>query len=139
MAWRKKENLKLDEPADTVLGRGASFEGTLETEGSIRIDGRYKGIVRAAGDIVIGEEADVDAELQGRNILIAGLVHGDISAESKLEITPKGRLYGNFQATRLLVEEGALIRGECQMDAGSRTPDEASGRKNDFLSGVEGF
>lgn len=80
-------------------------------------------VKKAAGDIVIAEDADVNADLNGYNILIAGTVHGEVRAEGKLEITPKGRLYGNFQALKLLVEEGALIRGECLMDSDACTDD----------------
>lgn len=120
MAWFKKNNLKVDERADSLLGSGASMEGTIDTEGSLRIDGRFKGVVKAAGDIVIAENAEVEANLNGYNILIAGTVHGEVRAEGKLEITPKGRLYGNFQAIKLLIEEGALIRGKCQMDSAAR-------------------
>lgn len=138
MAWLRKDGLKLNESADTILGRGASFEGTLETEGSVRIDGRFQGAVRAAGDVVIGEGAAVEADLKGRNILIAGLVRGDVGAEAKLEITPKGKLYGNFQAAKLLVEEGALIRGECRMNAGSPVPDEAAGGEEGASSAARG-
>ncbi|AFV10290.1 hypothetical protein Tph_c00400 [Thermacetogenium phaeum DSM 12270] len=138
MAWLRKDGLKLNESAETILGRGASFEGTLETEGSVRIDGRFRGAVRSAGDVVIGEGAAVEAELKGRNVLIAGLVRGNVDAEAKLEITPKGKLYGNFQASRLLVEEGALIRGECLMNGGSPLPEDASAGEEGVPSASEG-
>lgn len=129
MAWFKKNNLKIEEKADSLLGSGASMEGTINTEGSFRIDGKFKGVVKAAGDIVIGEDAEVEASLDGRNILIAGTVHGTVAAEGKLEITSKGKLYGNFQALKLLVEEGALIRGKCQMDSETGITEEQSWSK----------
>ena len=123
MAWFRKNNPKNDERADSLLGSGSYMEGTIDTEGSLRIDGRFKGVVKAAGDIVVAENAEVDANLNGYNILIAGIVNGEVRAEGKLEITPKGRLYGNFQALKLLVEEGALIRGECLMDSDAGADD----------------
>ncbi|HAF17108.1 MAG: polymer-forming cytoskeletal protein [Syntrophomonadaceae bacterium] len=117
MAFIKKR--PINEKAESILGTGACWEGTLKTEGSLKIDGRFKGQVVAAGSIVIGENAHVEASLEGSNILIAGTVHGEVKAEGKLEITPKGKLYGNFTAVKLLVDEGAIIRGECLMDSNS--------------------
>jgi len=115
MALMKKR--PINEKAESILGNGTYWEGTLKTEGSVKIDGRFKGQVVAGDTIVIGESAVVEASLEGINILIAGTVHGDVKAEGKLEITPKGKLFGNFTAVKLLVDEGAIIRGECIMDS----------------------
>jgi len=115
MAFMKKR--PINERAESLLGLGSCWEGTLKTEGSVKIDGRFNGQVIAGGSIVIGESAIVEASLEGSNILIAGTVRGNVKAEGKLEITPKGKLYGNFTAVKLLVDEGAIIRGECLMDS----------------------
>lgn len=104
------------EKTGSIVGSDATWEGTIETSSSLRIDGRMKGSVKAGGDIVIGENAQVEGDLQGNSILIAGFVQGEIKAVEKLELTSKGKLYGNFQAEKLLVEEGAILRGECRMD-----------------------
>lgn len=122
MALMKKR--PINEKAESILGSGTYWEGTLKTEGSVKIDGKFKGQVVAGDSIVIGENALVEASLEGGNILIAGTVHGDVKAEGKLEITPKGKLYGNFTAVKLLVDEGAIIRGECMMDSNPANGDE---------------
>lgn len=117
-----KKDIK-SEKTGSVLGDDASWEGTIETSGSFRIDGRLKGSVKAEGHIVVGENALVEGDLHGKSILIAGAVRGEVKAEEKLELTSKGKLYGNFQAEKLLVEEGALLRGECRMDTDSPPED----------------
>ncbi len=114
MVWMKRS--AANDKTETILGNGSCWEGTMKTDGSMKIDGRFKGLMVAAGTIVIGESAVVEANIEGSNILIAGTVHGDVKAEGKLEITPKGKLYGNFSADKLLVDEGSIIRGECLMD-----------------------
>jgi cytoskeletal protein CcmA (bactofilin family) len=114
MAWGKKESFSGDQKLDTILGKDTRFEGTLETGGGARVDGRYKGTLKAQGDVIVGEGAVVEAEVTGRNILIAGEVHGQVYASGKLELTNTGRLYGDLQAAKMYVEEGAVFHGECK-------------------------
>ena len=114
MAWGKKESLGSDERMDTIIGKDASFEGTLETAGGIRIDGRCKGSVKASGDMIVGDHAQVEAKLSGRNVLIAGEVHGQVDATGKLELTATGKLFGDLRAAKMYVEEGAVFHGECK-------------------------
>lgn len=110
-----KRNAK-SEKTGSIIGSDAFWEGAVQTGGSVRIDGRFKGSVKAEGDIVVGEDALVEAELHGKYILIAGSVWGEVTAAEKLELGSKGKLYGDFQADKLLVEEGAVLCGECRMD-----------------------
>jgi cytoskeletal protein CcmA (bactofilin family) len=114
MAWGKKNDLNADERLETVLGKDASFEGDIEAVGGIRIDGRFKGSVKASGDVVVGESAHIEARITGRNVLIAGEVHGQVEASGKMELTLTGKLFGNLMATKMYVEEGAVFQGECR-------------------------
>lgn len=121
MAWIKPEKAGISEKADSVLGRGARFEGKLESEGSVRLDGFFKGSIKATGDVVVGEGACVEAEIAGRQVLIAGEVRGQVAARGKLELTATGKLYGNMEAASLVVEEGAVLQGDCKMIAKDRS------------------
>ncbi|MGD0152781.1 MAG: polymer-forming cytoskeletal protein [Thermacetogeniaceae bacterium] len=114
MAWGKKVSLGSDERLATVLGKETGFEGTLVTTGGIRIDGQFKGVVKASGDVIIGENARVEAKLSGRNVLIAGEVYGQVDASGKLELTTTGKLFGDLRAPKMYVEEGAVFHGECK-------------------------
>lgn len=115
MVWKKKESPNTQLKADTLLGKNARFEGILETEGAVRIDGCFKGTIKAAGDVVVGEEARAEADITGKQILIAGEVRGGVMAQEKLEFTGTGKLFGNMQANCLVVEEGAVLQGDCRM------------------------
>jgi cytoskeletal protein CcmA (bactofilin family) len=114
MAWGKKDSLDVDEKLDTILGKGSSFDGTLETAGGVRIDGRLKGNVITPGDVIIGEGAHLEAKVSGRNVLIAGEVRGQVEASGKLELTLTGKLFGGLRASKMYVEEGAVFQGECK-------------------------
>jgi cytoskeletal protein CcmA (bactofilin family) len=114
MAWGKKDGVGTDEKMDTILGKETNFKGELEAVGGVRIDGRFKGNIKASGDVIVGEGAYIEAKVSGRNILVAGEIRGQVEASGKMELTLTGKLFGNLQATKMYVEEGAVFQGECK-------------------------
>lgn len=100
---------------DTYIGPGSAFEGRLESNGSIRIEGRVSGSVHSKGDVSIGENGIVEADIQARNIVIAGTVTGNVQATEKLTIKPKGQLTGDILTALLEINEGARYEGTSRM------------------------
>lgn len=112
MLRRDKTVSAAPDKVTTVIGRSAHVRGTITGEGSLRIDGRMEGEVEVAGDVYVGESATVHAVVKGRNVTIAGEVHGNVLAEERLELTPTGKLFGDIQARLLSIAEGAVFQGE---------------------------
>ena len=76
----------------TLLGRGSEFEGKLSFEGTVRIDGKLSGEIFTDDVLIIGEGAEVNAEIDVGAIVIEGTVHGNIHAKRSVEIhTPGAR------------------------------------------------
>ena len=100
---------------NAFLGEGTSFKGTLTFEGTVRIDGRLEGEIFTKDMLVIGEGAQVKAAIHAGVIVIGGTVHGNVTAERKIEIHPTGRLYGNICTPSLVIEEGVIFEGSCTM------------------------
>src|SRR5512136_2026802 len=96
---------------NAFLGEGTSFKGTLTFEGTVRIDGRLEGEIFTKDMLVIGEGAQVSAAIHAGVVVIGGTVHGNITAERKIEIPPPGRLYGNICTPSLVIEEGVVFEG----------------------------
>src|SRR5881396_3293410 len=80
----------------TLLGRGASFEGKLTFDGTVRIDGRFKGEVFSDDTLVIGEGAVVEAEIEIGEVIIQGTVVGNVKAKRSIEIHAPGRVKGDL-------------------------------------------
>jgi len=99
-----------------MLGKGTEFDGKLIFEGTVRIDGKFKGEVFTKGVLVIGESATVQAEVEADTIIINGEVHGNLVASNRIEIRSPGKLYGNIKTATLMVEEGVIFEGSCQMN-----------------------
>ncbi len=100
-----------------LLGKGTEFDGKLVFDGTLRIDGKYRGEIHTKGVLVIGEGSLVNAEVEAETIIVRGEIHGNLKATKRIEIRGNGRLYGNIRTATLIVEEGVTFEGSCQMNA----------------------
>ena len=104
-----------------LLGKGTEFEGKLIFEGTLRIDGKFKGEVITKGILAIGEGALVHAEVEADTIIVRGEVHGNLKATQKIEIKGSGKVLGNINTPSLIVEAGVIFEGSCQMSGRDKT------------------
>lgn len=101
----------------TLLGRGATFEGKLTFEGTVRIDGRFKGEVFSDDTLVIGEGAHVEAQIDVGEVIIQGTVVGNITAKRSIEIHAPGRVKGDIHTPILQIDKGVIFEGRSFMEA----------------------
>lgn len=101
----------------TLLGRGASFEGKLTFDGTVRIDGRFKGEVFSDDTLVIGEGAIVEAEIEIGDVIIQGTVVGNVKAKRSIEIHAPGRVKGDLHTPVLQIDKGVIFEGRSFMEA----------------------
>ena len=110
-----KSGKKKKQTIETIIGRHAYFEGTLCSEQGIRIDGRVKGKVECEGSLVIGNEGKVEGEIVADDVFIAGELTGTATAKNHVEITEKGKVYGDITTRNLIVDQGVIFEGKCHM------------------------
>jgi cytoskeletal protein CcmA (bactofilin family) len=100
----------------TLLGRGATFEGKLTFEGTVRIDGRFKGEVFSEDTLVIGEGAHVEAEIDIGEVIVQGTVVGNIKAKRSIEVHAPGRVKGDLHTPSLQIDKGVVFEGRSFME-----------------------
>lgn len=100
---------------ETVLGTNIEMEGILRSSGNTRIDGKFSGTLEITGNILIGEAARIEADINARNISIAGTVRGNVNGK-KVQLLRTARVWGDIHATALATEEGAFIDGKITME-----------------------
>jgi len=98
----------------TVLGNSTILEGRLHGQGNVRLDGIFEGILEIDGNILVGETAQITADINARNISIAGAVKGNVNG-NKVQILRTGRVWGDINAAAITTEEGAFIDGKITM------------------------
>lgn len=109
-----------------LLDKGCSFEGKLMFDGTVQINGDFKGDVISDGTLVIGAEAQISARIQVDSLVIDGNVQGVIEAKTKIELRRGARLIANIVTPSLVIEEGAIFQGQCQMIEEARQTESVS-------------
>jgi cytoskeletal protein CcmA (bactofilin family) len=102
---------------NAFLGKGSRVVGKLTFEGPVRIEGHVEGEITAQDALTIGESAVVNAQIVGNSVVVQGRVTGDVTARKRLEIRAPGKLYGNITAPSLVIQEGVVFEGQCDMGA----------------------
>ena len=99
----------------------AEMQGTLTFKDpvNLKINGQFKGILDTKGTLTVGNTAQVEANVSGDNIIIAGRVKGDVVAHKMLVLMPTAVLSGNISTPKLNIVEGAIFQGRCQMQTNS--------------------
>ncbi len=98
-----------------LIAAGTVFEGKIRTPGSIRIDGRILGEITATQNISVGSSAEIDGNVVAKNVTIGGRIKGLIVAQEKLVLEAKAIVQGDIRAARLVIDEGAMFDGKCNM------------------------
>ena len=103
---RRREELPL-----TVISEGDVLVGRLEMTGNGQVMGTVDGHVTCPGELLVGSEARVRADLEARDLVIAGRVQGNVVVRGRLKITTTGRLEGDAHVGSLIVQEGGVHFG----------------------------
>jgi len=116
MRRRREEEIK-----DKVLDVDASMQGTLAFKDpvNLRINGKFEGKLDTKGSLTIGEQAVVNADINGETVTIAGRVNGDIRAE-KVKLVAPAYVVGDIKTSVLGIQEGAILEGYCNMLEGKK-------------------
>jgi cytoskeletal protein CcmA (bactofilin family) len=99
------------EQKSTVLGRDDALSGRLQLRGGGQLLGNFSGSVECDGDLLIGPEAHVEADIRSDRVTIAGFLRGNVVAVNRLKITNTGRLEGDAKVGALVVQEGGVHHG----------------------------
>lgn len=99
------------------LDDGTEFVGQMKFTGTMRIDGKYEGTIKSDSTLIVGESAQIKAEtLEVGAISINGYVEGKIIAKERIEVHSKGRVIGTIKTPSLVIDDGALLQGQCDME-----------------------
>lgn len=117
-------NGKAEETPVSVLARGDSLQGRLTMKGDGQIMGSFDGEIDCEGELLIGPDAVLAANIKTVRVVIAGLVRGNVLATGRLKITSSGRLEGDAKVGALIVQEGGVHHGVIRVHP-EGIPDEA--------------
>ena len=89
---------------NTIIGKDSMVEGTIKVQGGVRVDGAVRGRISASESLTVGDSGTVEADLAVK-LQTKAVVEGDVTTKN------------------LVVEEGAIFHGRCNMkDTSSEAP-----------------
>lgn len=98
------------------LDKGSHLRGELTFEETFRIDGRFEGKIPSGSELILGDSAEVDAEIRVERLSINGALKGSVYASERIEIHPRARVTAQLHTPVLCIEEGAFFQGSCSMN-----------------------
>jgi len=113
--------MPMDRPGtEAVLGKGVTFDGTLRFTGALRIEGTFKGQILAGDSLLIGEGADVAADITCGTIKVSGEARGSLTATRSVELKSPARVNADVNTPSLIVAEGVQLEGNVRMNGAPR-------------------
>jgi cytoskeletal protein CcmA (bactofilin family) len=124
MALLKKDGDKNDarggpaEAALSIISAGMRITGDVETNGTIKIDGRIEGSVVGARQMMLGRSGSIHGNVHAGEVVVGGQVDGAITADERLELQGTAVVNGDIETKSIVVLEGARINGVVRMQEG---------------------
>jgi cytoskeletal protein CcmA (bactofilin family) len=109
-----------------MIGEESRFRGDISVNGSARIDGDFEGSIVATESIIIGKSGVVRADVQARDMVVAGAVAGNLVAHDRVELHAGARVDGDIETRTLTVDEGVTFNGKCVMPEPPVSPEARS-------------
>jgi len=98
------------------VGHGTVLTGETQFQMMLRVDGHLTGTVTSdGGTLIVGTNGQVDANVSVGIATVNGIVNGDVIATEKIQLGRTARVTGNIATPRLVIEEGAVFEGGCNM------------------------
>jgi len=108
--------MSVAESGAASIGKSVEIRGELKGSEDLLIDGRVEGTITLTDSrLTIGPTARVDADVAARDVVILGLVNGNVTASARVDLRKGGNLVGNIRAVRLSIEEGASLSGKVDL------------------------
>jgi cytoskeletal protein CcmA (bactofilin family) len=100
---------------DTLIGKRTVITGELTAAGNVKTDGIIEGNVKINGDLIVGEDAQINGDISAVNLIVAGAVTGNISAKGQLSLKETASVKGEHTAYSLIADEGSVLVGSCNI------------------------
>ncbi|MBM15114.1 MAG: hypothetical protein CMH75_03365 [Nitrospina sp.] len=104
-----------DSEIKAYMGEDTVFNGSLNFDGTVRIDGKFEGKVTTEDTLIIGETGHLMAEINAGTVICMGRVEGTIVASKKVEIHSTSKVLGNIKSPAIDIELGGILDGNCDM------------------------
>jgi cytoskeletal protein CcmA (bactofilin family) len=115
-AIRRRESSVGENSINAFLGTGSEFEGRIVFNENLRIDGTFRGEISSNDLLVVGNTANLQAEVKVGALILSGCFQGNIKARTSVELRAPAQVDGSIEAPTILIEEGVVFNGTIKMN-----------------------
>jgi cytoskeletal protein CcmA (bactofilin family) len=96
----------------TVIGKSVTIRGEVTGKEDLFVDGVVEGMISLPESrLTVGPNARVMADVDAREVVIFGLVEGNLRASGRVELRDTAVVKGDIVSARLSIEENASMKG----------------------------
>lgn len=104
------------------IGAAVVIQGDVTSSEDMTIAGEVHGDVRVPKNtLVIAPEARIRGDIVAHHVSVLGKVWGSITADGSIEVGSSGSIDGDIRSPRMVVAEGAALRGRLAIATSART------------------
>jgi len=104
-----------DASVNSIIGEGTTLKGEFDLNGLLRIDGKFFGKVKTSGKVLVGKNGFAECSIVAGIVVIGGKVKGEVFASEKITLLSTGEMTGTIKTARLVIEEGVIFNGRCEV------------------------
>jgi cytoskeletal protein CcmA (bactofilin family) len=131
---RKFEPMSPEPSRGTVahIGKSVVVKGELSGSEDLYIDGQVEGTIELREhNLTIGPHGRVQANVTAKEVVLHGTLKGNVRAVDRVEIRKSGSLVGDVVAARVMIEDGASIKGSVDIQKPAEGTRAAEVKKTD--------
>jgi cytoskeletal protein CcmA (bactofilin family) len=117
-----------------VLSSDVEIKGTVKFQHDLIVDGKIEGDIQSTGNLTVGENARLKAEIKTGTIVIYGKVHGNMTATDRVELKSSAEVIGDIKAKVLTIEAGAIFVGKSTVGTPSQGSSDAETKPTQSVS-----
>lgn len=104
-----------DDVGETLIGSQISIRGRIDGQEDLRVHGRVEGSINLTETLFVEVDGIVLAEVDAHDVVVSGIIVGNVTATNSLTLEPGAKLVGNISTPRLIIADGAAFKGEVEM------------------------
>jgi cytoskeletal protein CcmA (bactofilin family) len=114
--WRwKGDSTASEQNSTSVIDQSCEMEGRFRFSGTLIINGKFRGELLSPDTLLVGETAELEADVRVGTVIVNGSVNGNITARERVELRAGARIAGGIVTPALVLEEGVVFDGRCSM------------------------
>jgi cytoskeletal protein CcmA (bactofilin family) len=95
----------------SVIDSQLTISGEINTDGTIRVDGRIEGSTHRADTLIVGKDGTIVGDIEAREVVVGGEIHGNLIVSGRVEVQKSATVQGDIRAAAVLLQEGGTVQG----------------------------